>query len=365
MSSNRRFRRGGAKREQVAAAATTSTTFKSTVVGLETKVFTFGTAKDAAAFEETKTSIARYVGTQSWRGSAVASTALEMMCEPNWTLPPKPKKEKDTDDDIFKMDVSIWVEEYKEFRSKCAAWEENKARMYNLVLLQCPRALETQLKTLSDWENISSDQDVVELLLLIRDVTHKHDETKQGTMALVESDLLLYLSHMKTGDDPDDFMRLFKAQVDTINAHGGQAGLHPRLLNEHYDELVEYHPKDAKDLTSEERLALTTQARKESCEEYLSCLFIRVADNARYKGLKTTLDNQFLLDKSAYPKELSQALKLLKTFKSTELARPRPEPPAAGGVAFIQQGSDQCFSCGKKGHHAHECPSTSQAEKDA
>ena len=138
MSSNRRFRRGGAKREQVAAAATTSTTFKSTVVGLETKVFTFGTAKDAAAFEDTKTSIARYVGTQSWRGSAVASTALEMMCEPAWTMPPKPKKEKDTDDDMFKMDVSIWVEEYKEFRSKCAAWEENKARMYNLVLLQCP-----------------------------------------------------------------------------------------------------------------------------------------------------------------------------------------------------------------------------------
>jgi len=199
-------------------------------------------------------------------------------------------------------------------------------------------------------------------------VTHKHDETKQGTMALVESDLLLYLSHMKSGEDPDDFMQLFKAQVNTINAHGGQAGLHPRLVLEHYDELVELYPKAEKELTPDEVSALTTQARKESCEGYLSCLFIRVADNERYKGLKTTLDNQFLLEgNSAYPRVLSQALKLLKTSKSTGSTRaPRAEPPGAlGGVAFIQQGSDQCFSCGKKGHHAHECPSTTQAEKDA
>jgi len=113
-SNNRRFRGSGAKKEQVATVATSSGVFKSTVLGLETKVFTFGTAKDAAAFDETKTSIARHVGTQSWRGSAVASTALETLTEPAWTMPAKPKKEIGTDDDIFKMDVSIWIKEYRE-----------------------------------------------------------------------------------------------------------------------------------------------------------------------------------------------------------------------------------------------------------
>jgi len=156
MSNNRRFRRRGAVKEQAATVPTSSSTFKSTVLGLEEKVFNFGTLKDAAAFEDTKTSIARYVGTKSWAGSAMASTALETMTEPTLTMPVKPKKEAGTDDDIFKMDVSIWIEEFKDYKHKCSAWEENRARMYNLVLLQCPQALETQLKTLSDWETISS-----------------------------------------------------------------------------------------------------------------------------------------------------------------------------------------------------------------
>ena len=135
---------------------------------------------------------------------------------------------------------------------------------------------------------------------------------------------------MKSGEDPDDFLRLFKAQVDTINAHGGQAGLHPGLVMDHYEEMVAAHTKAEKDLSNDERLELQTLARKSSCEEYLACLFIRVADNDRYKGLKTTLDNQFLLDKSAYPRELSQALKLLKTFKSTGGTKTPPRATRCG-----------------------------------
>ena len=138
MTNTRRFCRRGTVGEPTASAATGSSIFKSTVAGLETKVFTFCTAKDVAAFEDTKTSITLYVGTQSWRGLAVAATALETMTEPGWKMTAKPKKEKDTDDDIFKMDVSIWIKEYQEYKTSCAAWEENKARMYNLVLLQCP-----------------------------------------------------------------------------------------------------------------------------------------------------------------------------------------------------------------------------------
>ena len=39
--------------------------------------FTFGKSTDTAAFEQTKTTLVRYVGVQSWPGASVASTALE------------------------------------------------------------------------------------------------------------------------------------------------------------------------------------------------------------------------------------------------------------------------------------------------
>ena len=37
------------------------------------------------------------------------------------------------------------------------------------------------------------DRDVVGLLGMIRDITHNHDETKLGLMAIIESDMELYL----------------------------------------------------------------------------------------------------------------------------------------------------------------------------
>ena len=122
------------------------------MVGLETKVFTFGTVKDAAAFKDTKTSIARHVGTQSWRGSAVASNALERLVDPVIDAPTKPTIVEDVDIEVYKLESAIWLEEYKEHRSVLKAWEENKVRMYNLVLMQCPSELETQLKSLSTWD---------------------------------------------------------------------------------------------------------------------------------------------------------------------------------------------------------------------
>ena len=38
--------------------------------------FTFGKSTDAAAFDQTTTTLVRYVGVQSWPGASVASTAL-------------------------------------------------------------------------------------------------------------------------------------------------------------------------------------------------------------------------------------------------------------------------------------------------
>ena len=52
-------------------------------------------------------------------------------------------------------------------------------------------------------------------------------------------------------------------------------------------------------------------AERISCDEYLACLFILVADGGRYQGLKRALDNQYLMDKDAYPCSLPQAMKML------------------------------------------------------
>ena len=107
------------------------------------------------------------------------------------------------------------------------AWKENKAKCYYLVLSHCPRALEHQLKNSTKWEETEGNQDVVALLQMIRDITHNKKERKESVMTIVESDVELYTIHQGSGESLDEYYKVFKAQVDAIDAHGGNAGYHP------------------------------------------------------------------------------------------------------------------------------------------
>ena len=50
-------------------------------------------------------------------------------------------------------------------------------------------------------------------------------------MTLVEAQLQMFLGWQKD-DTPEDFLKLFKARADVINAHGGGAGFHS-IYEEH------------------------------------------------------------------------------------------------------------------------------------
>ena len=66
--------------------------------------------------------------------------------------------------------------------------------------------------------------DVVALLLITRDVIHSTKERVQSTMDLVESDAVLHTTIMRGSNTLDEYYRVFKAQIDTIGAHGGNPG---------------------------------------------------------------------------------------------------------------------------------------------
>ena len=78
-------------------------------------------------------------------------------------------------------------------------------------------------------------------------------------------------------------------------------------------------------------------AERQSCDKYLACLFILVAASGRCQGLKRSLDNQYLMDKDAYPCTMPQALKLLEQFKPEAVVDEATDKPAGdSGVAFAQ-----------------------------
>ena len=102
----------------------------------------------------------------------------------------------------------------------------------------------------------------------------------------------------------------------------------------------------------------------------MACMSIRVADKGRYGGLKDELNNQFLFDTDAYPKNMLQALKLLQNYHTPKnFWHQNQHTSAHEGVAFVQHrkggyniSNHDCYSCSKKGHHGKDCPDLTEEE---
>ena len=125
--------------------------------------------------------------------------------------------------------------------------------------------------------------------------------------------------------------------MDTINTHAGSAGRNPKLFDEHVARLMSERGLDPDSDDADGLQKVIIDAERQSCDEYLACLFILFVDGGRYQGLKQALDNQYLMDKDAYAETLPQALKLLEQFKPELFADTATGKPAGdSGVVFAQ-----------------------------
>ena len=132
---------------------------------------------------------------------------------------------------------------------------------------------------------------------MIHDVAHVHDDTTQGIIAVVASNMTLYTTYMSKSETPAAFCRTFQANVATINTHGGSAGCHPQLFNDHVARLMSERGLDDEcDKHGADYKKVMLDAERGSCDKYLACLFTLVVNGGRYQGLKQALDNQYLMD---------------------------------------------------------------------
>eukprot|EP00957_Ditylum_brightwellii_P183126 13947987-Ditylum_brightwellii.AAC.1 len=91
--------------------------------------------------------------------------------------------------------------------------------MFAIVLQHCPADLVQRLKSKDLWGATNLGKDVIALVRMIRDVAHAHNDTTQGTMAIVVSNMTLYTTFMNKAEMPVAFCCTFQANVDTISAH--------------------------------------------------------------------------------------------------------------------------------------------------
>ena len=104
---------------------------------------------------------------------------------------------------------------------------------------------------------------------------------------------------------------------------------------------------------AEEQIRIEEEASESSCAEYLACLFLLLADNEGFKMLKKTLNNNFLLGRQEYPKDVLAPKRLMTDFDpdvatGTKRMQEQVQPT---DVAFVESGGWEfpiCYCCGKK-----------------
>ena len=67
------------------------------------------------------------------------------------------------------------------------------------------------------------------LLVLIRDLQYNKSDKKRSIMVAVKAAFDLY-SCAQGSVPTDEYYKIFTSKVDTINANGGNAGLHPSVF---------------------------------------------------------------------------------------------------------------------------------------
>ena len=93
------------------------------------------------------------------------------------------KIERDDDEmwelrEQYNLDKSDYESARKLYLDAQKAWDDNRGRMYNLVLQHCSKELKVKLRALAEWLAVNAQRDIIKLLMMVRVITHQHDETR-------------------------------------------------------------------------------------------------------------------------------------------------------------------------------------------
>ena len=187
--------------------------------------------------------------------------------------------------------------------------------------------MHAKLQLMSDWKNISKNQDGLKLMVLIRNVLHQKDETEQNTLESVQADKALYLCYQKPDQTSAQHLHAFKAKAEVCRSAEGEIPGNQQPFAE----------KIAKqDKPTVNWNLLTDSQKKEYTKKaetaYLPTLFFTGFDDKRYRGLKSQVTNNWvILRKDNVPTMYEAALHMANGYKSTGSHWPGTATPVQQG----------------------------------
>ena len=147
-------------------------------------VYTYDNAARAYQYSKTTEAIAEWVMTNLPYPLDIEQviTSLEEPVKDEWR--PKKSTEEGVDEDEAK---AIFNEEIKEYLKRKKQYDENKYKVFSIVLMQCSETLQAKLKGQDTWANVFKKKDLLNLMKNIKVWMLNQESSRNPTSSVVTS----------------------------------------------------------------------------------------------------------------------------------------------------------------------------------
>jgi Zinc knuckle len=293
-------------------------------------VYTFGVPGQADRYRKTTEAIADYVG--------------QKMMNEMWALVQNGKEAdfpepKDPGDKPTAAQMEKYKMQLQMSLDKADKYQSEKAKVFRLIIGQCVPAMKHKIEGDTKYPTLVEASDVTGLLQFMKELVYSTHSTQYEYWAMQASmkTLITMIQHDK--ESLASFSKKFLAQVEATEAMWGK-------------------------LTPAKLKGQATGTQDAGRDKFLACLFLAGVNRHHYKDVIDELNNDFLLEKVNYPKDVPTMLAMLSNRRGGQKENKRLDAmndgvPATSSFAQATHNKKKnvtCLKCGKKGHYANECP---------
>jgi len=317
---------------------------------LENEVYTFAkTNEQADEYSKTTKAIGEYVGKTYGHEMMVLVMQLTETSIPVPVLPEDANRQREL----------MWGKEYDMYLKKKDRYEEQKAKVFALIIGQCELPVKNRVESREDYDEVSMNSDVIALLKNIKEVVFGSEERMYPPRQALKAWSQLIKVSQQQDEHLVEYYKRFMSLVERVESTYGSIA--PKAV-------AERDPKYKAGKANEE---LTKTAR----DRMIASMFMEGA-HFGFKPLLRDLENDYALGAAMYPETVNEALQVMTVYAEQpmykaimkKIWKKKAQEDEEEPVSFAQMTREQkmkkglCFKCGKEGHIRKDCPELKSTE---
>ena len=301
---------------------------------VELKDFTYGTAEVGEQVDQ-YTKMTKAIGDAIGKmfGHEMKKLVLhEEESEP--TEPAYPGNEKDS------KAIAIWNKEYDQWLKLKRKYQEQKAKVFAIILGQCDKSMQNQAESDVRFENAEKDCDVIGLLKIIKDLAFDANEKKYPPRQAAWALRRLMTARQGEEEELVDYYKRFMSIAEMVETTYGKI------------EPVKVAEQDSKYKSNKSKII------EQEKNKMLAFLFMDGANRQQYGFLMRDLGKEHALGTNQYPEMVEDALQVLSLYGQKRKSKKRGEDKVETSFAQSEKRKRKmkCWNCGEIGHGVKDCP---------